>query len=109
MYLYPDNSYYTGSWKAGKKHGSGTYWDTSAGCLRGEWAAGALRGQGQYDQPNYHFEGVFAKGVPAGGLLLCNGGQISAVAVFLIINCCFAVGFFFFVDLAMDGAGALRG
>jgi hypothetical protein len=66
-YLYPDNSYYTGSWTAGKKHGSGTYWDTSAGCLRGEWAGGALRGLGQYDQPHYHFEGVFAQGVPAGG------------------------------------------
>lgn len=65
-HLYPDHSYYTGSWKAGKKHGQGTYWDTSAGCLRGVWVAGALKGQGQYDQPGYHFEGVFAKGVPAG-------------------------------------------
>eukprot|EP00879_Flechtneria_rotunda_P021659 GHRR01022832.1.p1 GENE.GHRR01022832.1~~GHRR01022832.1.p1 ORF type:complete len:294 (+),score=99.94 GHRR01022832.1:467-1348(+) len=65
-YLYPDRSYYTGSWKAGKKHGAGTYWDTAGGCLRGGWANGALKGQGRYDQPSYHFEGNFAKGVPAG-------------------------------------------
>lgn len=45
---------------------SGTYWDKAGGCLRGSWVAGALKGQAQYDQPHYHFEGQFAKGLPAG-------------------------------------------
>lgn len=52
-------------------HGSvyaapGTYWDSAGGCLRGSWVSGNLKGQGQYDQPHYHFEGQFAKGLPAG-------------------------------------------
>jgi hypothetical protein len=45
---------------------TGTYWDKAGGCLRGSWVAGNLKGQGQYDQPHYHFEGQFAKGLPAG-------------------------------------------
>jgi hypothetical protein len=45
---------------------SGTYWDKAGGCLRGTWVAGNLKGQAQYDQPHYHFEGQFAKGLPAG-------------------------------------------
>lgn len=47
---------------------AGTYWDKAGGCLRGSWVAGNLKGQGQYDQPHYHFEGQFAKGLPAGAL-----------------------------------------
>ena len=27
---------------------------------------GLLKGTGQYDKPNYHFEGQFVKGIPAG-------------------------------------------
>jgi hypothetical protein len=48
----------------------GTYWDSAGGCLRGSWVSGNLKGQGQYDQPHYHFEGQFAKGLPAG---VCAG------------------------------------
>lgn len=48
----------------------GTYWDKAGGCLRGAWVAGNLKGQAQYDQPHYHFEGQFAKGLPAGGVQL---------------------------------------
>lgn len=44
----------------------GTYWDNTGGCLRGAWVSGNLKGLGQYDQPHYHFEGQFAKGLPAG-------------------------------------------
>lgn len=68
-YYYPDGSYYTGAWKAGKKHGVGTFWDTTGGCLHGMWEKGSLQGDGRYDQPNYHFEGKFVKSVPAGEVM----------------------------------------
>lgn len=45
QYRYPDGSVYTGGWRGGKKDGYGVYWDTSKGCLRGQWAAGVLKGQ----------------------------------------------------------------
>jgi hypothetical protein len=67
-YHYPDGSFYTGAWKAGKKHGQGAFWDTAGGCLAGGWERGALKGEGRYDQPNYHFEGRFVKSVPAGAV-----------------------------------------
>lgn len=65
-YTYPDGCYYDGAWSKGLKHGSGTYWDAASGCLRGLWVNGVLKGPAQYDQPSYHFEGNFVKGVPAG-------------------------------------------
>jgi hypothetical protein len=67
-YHYPDGSYYTGAWRAGRKHGPGTYWDAAGGCLRGDWAGGALTGVGAYDRPHHHFEGRFVRSVPAGAL-----------------------------------------
>lgn len=67
-YSYPDGSVYVGSWAGGRRHGGGTYWDAAGGCLRGSWAGGQLAGQGQYDQAHHHFEGRFARGLPAGGL-----------------------------------------
>lgn len=70
-YHYPNHSYYSGAWKAGLKHGSGTYWDTASGCLRGSWVKGVLKGGAQYDQPYYHFEGQFVGGIPAGELCTC--------------------------------------
>ncbi len=66
QYRYPDGSVYTGGWKAGKKEGYGVYWDTSKGCLRGQWLGGVLKGQASYDQPAYRFDGQFVRGVPAG-------------------------------------------
>lgn len=66
QYRYIDGSCYTGSWKAGKKDGEGIYWDKEGGCLRGVWAKGVLKGEVKYDQPAYHYEGTFLKGLPCG-------------------------------------------
>jgi hypothetical protein len=46
----------------------------AAGCLQGEFKAGLLSGQGQYDQCNYHFEGGFVKGLPSGEQRLLSTG-----------------------------------
>lgn len=51
----------------------GTYWDNAGGCLRGSWVSGNLKGTAQYDQPHYHFEGQFLKGLPAGEEAAADG------------------------------------
>jgi MORN repeat len=53
-------------WRAGRRHGPGTYYDADRGVLAGEWAAGVLAGRGSYDTPHHHFEGTFVAGLPAG-------------------------------------------
>lgn len=63
--------------------GAGTYWDKAGGCLRGTWVAGNLKGQAQYDQPHYHFEGQFAKGLPAGKGQLTQQCSLNHQAIWL--------------------------